>query len=183
MQTNDKPLKARHKLFVNTYLANGFNASAAYAIAYPKCNKNALPACASRLLTTDNVASLVKEALHTQELVEKASVANIIAELQKIAFADSSDIVSWDNGIPILKNSAALSKDVTSTITDITITDVRGGGQKLAIKRADKLKALELLSKYNGMLTDNVKLSGSVDVNLSMADIAKLADTTDPPTP
>ena len=173
--TKKSTVKARHKLFIDTYLSNGMQAAPAYQVAYPTCTLNAAYACAHRLLKSAKVQTLIDEALHTQHLVDTASKERILAELSRIAFGNATDVADWQQGTVILKDSADLSEDVTATITEINEIPLRGGGSRLQIKRADKLKALELLSKYHGLLTDKCELSGHVDVQLTMAELAALA--------
>jgi phage terminase small subunit len=95
----------------------------------------------------------------------------IIRELARIAFGNAVDIINEDGSINL-----AASRDDTAAIVGVKVKRSKFGddGESVEkeVKLADKLKALELLGKHTGILTDKV------DVNLTGSTI-KIALTGD----
>lgn len=86
----------------------------------------------------------------------------IIRELARIAFIDPNKVVDM-NTATVLED---VSEDDTAAIAAVkvkTIPTADGEGVEREVKFNDKLKALELLMKHQGMLTDKVEHSGSID--------------------
>lgn len=79
---------AKHKLFADTYLANGMNATQAYKEVY-KCKDDVAPAAASRLLTNVKVAEYIKEAQETkgEELQTKYGLS-VEGQINKLIAAE-----------------------------------------------------------------------------------------------
>jgi phage terminase small subunit len=118
-----------------------------------------------------------------------ATVDRVIAELSRIAFADSADYarvverefiedVKDDDG-NVIGQKSHIYKVVEVTPTDALPEDKRAAiaGVKqtkdgIEIKQADKLKALELLGRTLGIYKDKTELSGKVEQGLSDADRA-----------
>jgi phage terminase small subunit len=70
----------------------------------------------------------------------------ILEEYMRIAFADMTDYVEFDNRRVRLKNSA----DVDGRL----ITEVKQGKDGVTIKLADKMKAIERLEKLFNVIPD-----------------------------
>lgn len=86
----------------------------------------------------------------------------VVRELPKVAFANSQDVVNYDDAT--VKPDAV--RDDTAAVASVrvkTIPTKDGDGVEREVKMHDKLKALELLGKRLGLFTDKVEHSGSID--------------------
>ncbi len=93
----------------------------------------------------------------------------VIRELARIAFVNAPDVIDLDEAT-VKENAKA---DDTAAIASVKVRRKSGDDfteTEREVKLADKLKALELLGKHLGMFTDNVKLSGSVEVGSEKLD-------------
>lgn len=80
----------------------------------------------------------------------------IVEELSRIAFGDIRKIITWDGETATLKPSSELSDAEASMIDEVQRdADTKLGFGKMKLKKADKLKALELLGKHLGMFETN----------------------------
>ena len=152
-------------IFCHEYIKD-WNGSRAYKIAYPKCKSDgAARANASRLLTKDNVKAYIKAIQLDLAKEANISVLLVILELKKIIFSNISDIFKDDYSIKDLTdlNEAALAS--LDGVTLIKRKDKAGNDFVIVrTKRADKLKAIELLAKLMGWLKE--KEGGAVEVNI-----------------
>lgn len=110
----DIELDIRHKLFIDTYITNGFNASQAYKEVYKRPESN------------HNTAAM-GQALLTRIDVNKYYMAKL-AEL----------------GVSV--NEEYLIQEAKSIIEDRTT------------KKADKMRAIEFLGRYKGMLQPDTQV-------------------------
>jgi phage terminase small subunit len=95
----------------------------------------------------------------------------VIRELECIAFSDISHYVEFDNGETRLKPlqdmdtralaSVVMDENVIRKGNDIVKTD-----NKLRVKMHDKIKALELLARYLGILNEKNDTPGEVKIKL-----------------
>lgn len=164
-ETTDK-----QRLFI-AYYVKYWNATKAYQKAYG-CAYSTARTEGSRLLANPNIREeiiKVRDELTQDALLDKRSL------LQKwidVAFADITDYVKFgrqeeieynDDGQPALDMNGNIktysfnyvhlneSTDVDGTL----ITEVKQGKDGITIKLADKMKALEFLSKHMDLLNDN----------------------------
>lgn len=83
----------------------------------------------------------------------------ILLELSRIAFGSMHDLASWNESGVRFKPSDELSPDDASCVAEVSETVTESGGS-LKIKRFDKVKALELLGRYQKLFADRVEHSG-----------------------
>ena len=91
----------------------------------------------------------------------------IIRELARIAFLQANQVINMNDATLI----EGASEDDIAAIASVkvkTIPTADGIGYEREIRVADKIKALELLGKHNGMFTD--KLDLNVPVTLVFED-------------
>jgi phage terminase small subunit len=150
----DWRLNAKQLRFIAEYLRD-FNATqAAIRAGYSEKTARSI---GSALLTNPDIAAAV-EAKQQEQLDEiEASEERIILELARCAFA-APGLKPVDDWTPaelativgaeyIIKNAKA-GDGVTDTV--------------LKVRRADKVRSLELLARIRGMLKDKVELSGEL---------------------
>ena len=158
-KTKNNKLNTRQKLFVEHYVANGFNGTQA-AISAGYAPKNAA-ITASKLLSMAKVQEyLSKRIKKVLSNTDQLSV-QLISKLKDIAFSNVSDIMSWSTeGGADLISSDDLTDSQSYAISEISSTpcatkegDIYGYAVK--VKQADKLKALEMLAKFVKLYEDN----------------------------
>ena len=161
-------LNDKQKLFCLHYIQS-FNATRAYEKAY-ECSYNTAKTNGHKLLTNAyikaEIDSLIAESLEEQEIKSKYLCNAILQKYIDIAFSDISDFVVFgtreiiaidDNGNTKTKKINYVdfkdSKEVDSTL----IAEIKTGKSGSSIKLQDKMKALEFLSKYLGIMDFETK--------------------------
>lgn len=159
---NDE-LNDRQQMFCLYYIKY-FNATKAYQKAY-ECDYRTANVNGSRLL----VNASIKQEIERLKAERQSSIfLDGMAVLQKyidIAFADITDFVEFGqrdeptglegDGPEVAANYVIFKNydEVDGTI----ITEVKEGRDGISVKLADKMRALEMLSKYFDLLSDNDK--------------------------
>ena len=98
---------------------------------------------------------------------------DVLNKYIKIAFADISDFATFgkkevqvigvygpledDDGKPIMQEINYVDFKESSEVDGTIITEVKQGKDGISVKLADKMKALEMLSKYFDLLSNNDK--------------------------
>jgi phage terminase small subunit len=100
--------------------------------------------------------------------LQKAAVARadvtvdqVVNELRRIAFAQSSDVVRVKRRHVVVTETDMLTDDQRAAVAEVSETD-----HGIRVKQHDKVKALELLGKYLAMFTDRTELSGDPNAPL-----------------
>lgn len=152
-------LTDKQRLFC-IYYVKYFNATKAYQKAY-EVNYMTANANGSRLLAKDSVKSEIQRL--KQQRMEDAyfDKYDVLQKYKDIAFADITDFVEFgrekaidpETGMEYEVNQVKFrdSSEVDGTI----ITEVKQGRDGVSVKLADKMKALEFLSKYMDLLGEN----------------------------
>lgn len=163
-------LTEKQRLFCIYYIKY-FNATKAYQKAY-ECAYTTAMTNGHGLLRNTKVSKEIDrmKAEHATEL--KLDVRDIIQKYIDIAFADITDylkfgreekIVYNELGQPELDANSNVKTQAynyvhlndSSEIDGTILTEVKQGRDGITVKLADKMKALEMLSKYTDLLKDN----------------------------
>lgn len=124
----------KQQIFADEYLKD-LNATRAYKIAYPKVKKDATArACASRMLTKDNVRAYIDaqlEKIHNERTADAQEVLEFLSSVMRGEKTEQS-LIGIGEG--------------TQAIIDMDV------GAK------DRIKAAELLGKRHALFTDKVDL-------------------------
>ena len=155
-----KQLSLKQASFAREYLVD-FNATQA-AIRAGYTFKSA-GRCACRLLDNSKVRCMILSQMQERNKRIQISQDRVLEELARIAFAEFGDVASWGPEGLTLKNSGELTPEQSATISEVAVS-LNRHGRSSRIKQHDKLKALELLMRHMGMLHDNLKLSGELDL-------------------
>lgn len=83
----------------------------------------------------------------------------VLTELSRIAFTSMRDLASWSGGTMSLRSSDEISEDVAAAVSEVSETVSKDGGS-IKIKQHDKVRALELLGKYQKIFTERLEHSG-----------------------
>lgn len=142
-------LTAAQEHFCLEYMSNGRDKDEAYKVAYRA--QGATPATirtnASRLLRHAKVRARLTNVMRRVERKTEITVAKIQIEFGRIAFADITDVVTWQGGKVEIMDSALLGKDITAAIQEISqATDGR-----ITVKMHGKLRAMDSLAKMMGV--------------------------------
>jgi phage terminase small subunit len=156
-----EPQKAFCLLYIKT-----FNATMAYMKAYTCSYENA-NGHASRLLMNPKIREEIKQLKEIRSMGILATAEDVVDRYMKIAFADISDYVEWGRAtVPVMgpfgpiyegkgKDKKAIVQDINevrlkeSTEVDGTlISEVKQGKDGASVKLADRMRALDWLSKY-----------------------------------
>lgn len=147
-------LTARQQLFCEKYIELGFKSGGQAAIEAGYSGTNAYVS-ASTMLRNPNVKKYIqvrkKQMLHDIGI----NTYSMLHELARIAFADVRQLYNESGG---LKNINELSADAAASIEAIETFDITNPmtgeiiGTTKRVKFNNKLKALEMLMKFRGML-------------------------------
>jgi len=154
-------LTDKQKRFANEYLIDLNAAQAAIRTGY---SENSAKEQGARLLTNDNIKKYIDKRLDKQSDNNTLLIAKVIKELQKIGFSDINDYLEWDE-----KTGKIIpSKDIDTTVlSQVIITekhltskqDTELVQRDIKFKMHDKIKALDILSKYLKLYSDNVNIN------------------------
>lgn len=144
-------LSQRHLLFVQEYIIDLNATSAAVRAGYsPKTASQQ----GSRLLADPRIQKAIKGAIEKRNKRIEVSQDQVIKRLCCHAFSDIRNLSEWEDGKLRLKNSAELSSEAAFSISEVSET-----AHGLRVKQYDQLKALELLMRHKGMLSDKLNLN------------------------
>lgn len=161
-------LSPQHECFVQHYMKNYNVTQAAKKAGYQAQD---LPNTGCRILARADVKMRIKEIQEERKAQYQVSEAELVEQLQKIAFSDITDFVSWDeNGVMFFDPEKVDGQMITEIDVNATTTFNANGEQidrvKKKMKFADKMKAIELLGKNIGMFSDNVNHTGKVNITI-----------------
>jgi phage terminase small subunit len=153
-------LTDKQRLFC-LYYVKYFNATKAYQKAH-ECDYLSAKAHGYKVL--QNVA-VKREINRLKKEIADGILLDASAVLQKyidIAFADITDFIEFgreevtdDLGNPFEVNRVKFKE--SSEVDGTIVTEVKQGKDGVSVKLADKMRALEMLSKYFDLLSDNDK--------------------------
>ena len=147
-------LTPKEEAFCLAYLETG-NASEAYRLSYSAKTASAktINEKASRLLDKDKIGARLAEIRAGHQKRHEVTVDRIVAELAKIAFANSEDYFAWGPDGVEVKPSDQLTTAQRSVVSEVSQTRTAEGGT-IRVKLSDKQAALEKLGKHLGMFID-----------------------------
>jgi phage terminase small subunit len=148
--------------FVREYVRDLNGTKAAMRAGYSKKTARSI---ANRLLTKADIKAAVKA--RQERRYEKVDIKadDVLRELRRIAFQDLSGVIRVERGSVYLSDTAVLTEDQMAAIESFEPTQ-----HGVKVRLHSKEKALELLARHMGMLTDKVEHSGSLNVKHTMTD-------------
>lgn len=160
LNDTDKPLNKREELFVFEYVKHFHATKAAQLAGYSPDNERAAAVQASRMLRKANISRAIKEFVATRAM----SAEEVLDRLARIARGTIEPFITTGNAINL--KTAEAEADIGLVRSFQEGTDKVGAKLELH----DSLKALELLGKANGALS-NLK-----DSLLNNLDVTKLTE-------
>jgi phage terminase small subunit len=159
-------LTEKQRRFCEEYLID-LNATRAYLAAYPAVKKESTAAQAgSRMLRNVKVAEHIRERMEDRQKRTEITQDRVLRELAAIAFADVTDIVSYNGGRVVIKPTEDVPRETRKIIAGI-----KEGQYGTEVKTYDRIRALELLGKHLGMFDQK---KDDLDRKEQEARIAKL---------
>jgi phage terminase small subunit len=151
-----KKMTNKQKRFCEEYLIDLNATQAAIRAGYSPKSAHAI---ATENLQKPAIRARVDAALAEQSKRTGVTADRVVRELARVAFANSQDVIDYDNAT--IKADA--TRDDTAAVASVrvkTTPTAYGNGIEREVKMHDKLKALELLGRRLGLFTDNVNLTG-----------------------
>lgn len=165
-------LTDKQKLFCLYYIKY-FNATKAYQKAYG-VDRNTAESIAYRLMGNDGVRSEIERLKQERFNGVLLDAQAVLQKYIDIAFADITDFVDFgqrempeldhngepmidENGEEITYSYSFVNLKNNDEVDGTLITEVKKGKDGVSVKLADKMKALEFLSKYTDLLSENDK--------------------------
>jgi phage terminase small subunit len=165
----------QHKLFIEEYLQNGFNATKAYMSVYPNAAYDSARTNAAKLLANTNIRTEID--LRCNELLKDKAELTIktIEELKRLAFADIKEFLDYDNDNLTFKPSNEIdtrpieSVEITRLKAETDkITGLNTMTEKMKLKLYNKKDALETLCKYLGLFKEQIEISGNIPITINI---------------
>ncbi|ASL39310.1 MULTISPECIES: terminase small subunit [Acetobacter] len=152
-------LTPKQRRFVEEYLSNGENATAAYRAAYkPKGSASTVERNAYAVLKNTKVTPVIREAraraqARIDRIMERYAITkeNVLREFARIGFSDVTDIVSVQGGRVHVKNTDAVPEDARRAISEISESINESGDRTIKVKSHSKIAALTALAKHLGL--------------------------------
>ena len=157
-----------------TYLAKGMTQRKAYKKAYGCVNwKNkSIDNKASKMFQKAEIKARYKELIEKAAKRAEIKAEDILAEYKAIAFANGTDYAEIKNGLVKLKDTSELGEEKKKAISSIEETKFG-----ISVKTHDKMKALEMLAKYVGLLENDKEEKNEIPtINLNIVDNTNLKE-------
>lgn len=148
-------LRDKQKRFVQEYLVDFNETQAAIRAGYSK--KTAAAIGYENLRKPHIRAEIEKRKKALQNKLE-ITQERVLQELAAIGFAKGTDYASVVSGVVLVTDTDQLTEQQKAAIVSIKQTK-----EGVEIKLADKYKALELLAKYLGLLTEKVGYEDEIE--------------------
>lgn len=159
-------LTPKQKRFCEEYLID-FNATAAYRRAGYAVKSDAVASVnAARLLVNAKVQAYISELQKGRSLRTQITADRVLEEMARIAFANTTDVIEFDNARGVVfRASRDLSDDTKAAIAEVSSEkETRTSGKeddqetattvKLKFKMHSKTDALKQLMQYLGLTND-----------------------------
>lgn len=161
---DDGKLTQQQATFVAEYLVHLNGKRAAIAAGY---SEKTAEVQASRLLRIVKVAEAVQRGQDERAARLRLNGDDVVRDLGRIATVDIADAYGEDN---LFKNIHEIPVDVRRAISGVEVEELFEGegakkrliGYLRKVKFWGKVEALNLLGKHNGLFTDKLQLSGSL---------------------
>ena len=148
--------------FVEQYLVTENGTQAAINAGYGKSSAHVT---AHRLLKNDKVRQEIEVKRQVLTIRYTDIKDKLIEELSEVAFSDMRDFASWNEGKITLFASDVLNKK--SKVIQTLRETHNQYGSSVQIRMHDKLKAIELLMRHLGMLSDDASKDQKLEINVN----------------
>lgn len=160
-----KVLNDRQRKFAEAYLNNGYNKKqAAISAGY---SKNGAEVTGHQVLSSTNVKKYVDSILN--DIIESELTTlkkKVLEEFNAIGFSDIKDILNDQGNIDLSKISEVNTRAIKAIHNDIVKNKQGEEVTRVKVVYHDKIKTLELISKYLGILTEKHEINGSLHIDV-----------------
>jgi phage terminase small subunit len=139
----ERGLTERQRLFVEEFLVDGNAAAAAVRAGYSPTRADSQ---GHRLKTLPRVRAAIEAGLAARARRGQACRDRVLEELSRIAFADISDFLRWDDSGVTLRPMDELTREQTACVAEI-VESAGKTGKVVRVKLHGKLPALAALLK------------------------------------
>ena len=168
--------------FVEEYLID-MNATRAYKAAYPNITKDETAAQAgSRLLRNVKVEAYLHKRMDERSKATQITAESTLRGINNIAEANITDVVTLvrdDNGALKMQvvDFDKLPRNIKSAIQSIK----QNKDGSIEIKMHDKLKALELQAKHQGLFMERIEVKDNTEKAKKIDNIESILEQMKPP--
>lgn len=163
MNRDTNGLTPKQARFVEEYLVD-LNATQAYLRAGYAENSSisAVTNNAIALLRTHRVVDAIAQ--RKNELAQRLGITqeHVLREYARIAFSDMRNYADWGPTGMTLKDAKTLTNDHAAAVAEVTETKSRAG-TSLKFKLHDKVRALDKLAEYTGLVKSGLNLEIDAD--------------------
>lgn len=161
---NVKEMNPRRQKFVAERIKGHTATRAAQRAGY---SKKTAYSSGQRLLKNVEISNAIQSGLNRVTKRAELKAADVLAEIRRVAFSDLSKAYAKNGS---LLHPKEMPKDLRHALCQIEsqeLFDGAGGDRALIgttkkIKLHDKVRALEMLAKYFGLLTEKIEHSGAI---------------------
>jgi phage terminase small subunit len=149
-------LTDKQRRFAEEYLKD-FNGAAAYRRAGYTGSDSVSRASASKLLTNCNVQAYLSELRKATTNRAQVTLERTLEEISRVAFANITQVMSFNASSVTLEDSATLPDSITAAIESVTFVETESENstnRRHAVKMHNKMAALGFLADYFGIRDD-----------------------------
>lgn len=158
----EEALLPNERVFAAEYISNGFNATQAAGVAFPRAKKTSIGEMGKQVLKRPRVKNYISKMLHAKLETQGLSTDRILRKLEYILFMDPMDFFEPGDidGVYKLKSLDDIPAEARECISKLkckAFTDAVTGDTEvyMEVEFMSKDKALEMAMKYQGLLNDN----------------------------
>ena len=168
-QTGWKPTN-RQRVFIETYLSNGFNGTKAAIIA--GYSEKTARQHAAWLLSNPNVKPLLERRVRDLLSDTESMTVQWLKQVNNICEFDIRKVADWEEDELVFKPSSEIDDDTALAISEISC--IRTGGKNpsssMKIKALDKNRALEMKAKFLGIIGEGFAVAERSEEHLEESD-------------
>lgn len=157
-------LTTKQQIFIEQYLSNGYNATAAARAAGYSGEDNTL-----RVVGNDNLTKpAIRAAIDARLREHRLNADEVLARLSEMARGSMEDFIDPDSGVVDLKKAAKGKRlHLVKKIKQRTIISNKDDSQmdEVEFELYDAQKALIDLGRHLKLFTDNLNISGQIDLS------------------
>jgi phage terminase small subunit len=149
-------LTDKQRRFCEEYLKD-FNGAAAYRRAGYSGSESALRANSSKLIANHNVQAYLSHLRNATSQRAQVTLERTLDEISRVAFANITQVMSFDASSVTLQDSATLPDSITAAIESVTFVETESEhstNRRKAVKMHNKMTALGFLADYFGIRDD-----------------------------
>lgn len=152
---------ATHEAFAHALITTNFDKAKAYKLACPNVKDITARTAGNRLWrSVPAIQERINELLEMMYGDPDAEGRKVLHELDAIAHAKITDIVSFKDGCLLVKSEDEIPEELHGAIAQVEEIPTENG-PRIKVRMHDKMKALELKGRYAKLFTDKVENTGA----------------------